>query len=80
MALYVNGRVFGGAPWIDITGTLTAGSTSITLSDSSITTSSTIDIYTDADVDYNSVSVSTGSVTITFDEQQSDMGVKVRVS
>ena len=67
-------------PWIDVTGTLTAGSTSITLSDASITTSSTIEVFTDADVDYNSISVTTGSVTITFDAQASNMGVKVRVS
>jgi len=70
----------GGASWKDITGTLTAGQTSIILSDASITTNSTIDVYTDADVDYNSVSVSAGSVTITFDAQSSNLGVKVRVS
>lgn len=70
----------GGSSWTDVTGTLTAGATSITLSNSAITTSSTIDIYTDLDVDYNSISVSAGSVTVTFDAQQSNMGVKVRVS
>lgn len=74
------GQGGGGSSWTDVTGTLTAGATSITLLDSSITTSSTIDIYTEADVDYNSISVSTGSVTVTFDAQQSNMGVKVRVS
>lgn len=67
-------------PYKEVTGTLSSGNTSITLSDASITTSSTIDIYTDGDVDYNSVSVSTGSVTITFDAQSSNLGVKVRVS
>lgn len=70
----------GGASWVDVTGTLSAGSTSITLSDASITTTSTIDIYTDLDVPYNSKSLSTGSITITFDAQSSNMGVKVRVS
>lgn len=67
-------------PYKDITGTLSAGETSITLSDASITTNSTIDIYTDLDVPYNSKTLSTGSITITFDAQQSNMSVKVRVS
>lgn len=80
--LYANGNPVGGGgtSWTDVIGTLTAGATSITLSDASITTSSTIDIYTDLDVDYNSISVSTGSVTVTFDAQQSNMSVKARVS
>lgn len=78
---YVYGYKFeGGRGYTEVTGTLTAGQTSITLSDASITTNSTIDVYTDADVEYNSISVSTGSVTITFDAQASNMGVKVRVS
>ena len=70
----------GGGSWTDLTGTLTAGQTSITIQNNVITTSSTIDIYTDADIDYNSVSVSTGSITITFDAQSTNLGVKVRVS
>lgn len=70
----------GGSSWTDVTGTLTAGQTSITLSDAAITSSSTIDVYTDGDVDYNSVTPGTGSVTITFDVQSSNLGVKVRVS
>lgn len=37
----------GSASWVDVTGTLTAGQTEITLSDPSITADSTIDIYTD---------------------------------
>ena len=76
-------RVWGiklGGAYKEVTGTLTAGQTSIILSDASITTNSTIDVYTDADVDYNSVSVSAGSVTITFDAQSSNLGVKVRIS
>lgn len=66
--------------WIDVIGTLSAGSTSITLSNSAITTSSTIQVFTDLGVDYNSITVAAGSVTLTFDAQASDMGVKVRVS
>lgn len=70
----------GSSSWTDVSGTLTAGSTSITLSDVSITTSSTIEVFNDLDVPYNSKTVTTGSVTYTFDAQQSDMVVKVRVS
>lgn len=72
--------ISGGANWTDVTGTLTTGSTSITLSDASITTTSTIEVYNDLDVPYNSKSLSTGSITLTFDAQESDMSVKVRVS
>lgn len=64
----------------DVTGTLTAGSTSITLQNATITTASTIDIYTDPELAHNSVTVAAGSITITFDAQQSDVIVKVRVS
>ena len=62
-----------------LTDTLETGQISITFTDTSITTSSTIDIYTDADIDYNSITVATGSITIAFDAQSSDVGVKVRV-
>ena len=66
--------------YTDVTGTLTAGSTSITLSNAAITTSSTLDYYTDTfGVNPTNVSVSTGSVTLTFEAQSSDLGVKVRV-
>lgn len=62
----------------EVTGTLLAGSTSITLQDAAITTTSTIDIYTDVfGISPESVTVSAGSITITFEEQSSDLGVKV---
>lgn len=66
--------------WTDISGTLEAGETEITLTNSAITTSSTIEVFNDLDVPYVSKTVSTGSITLTFDEQDSDMSVKVRVS
>lgn len=68
--------------WKDVTGTLTAGSTSITIQDSAITTSSTIDIYTSKDgIYYTSRSVATGQITIRFNEAQNeDVTVKVRIS
>lgn len=71
----------GGASWTDVTGTLSAGSTTITLSNVAITTSSTIDVYTGTfGVSPTNIVVSTGSVTLTFAEQSSNLSVKVRVS
>lgn len=62
----------------EVTGTLLAGNTSITLQDAAITTTSTIDIYTDVfGISPESVSVATGEITITFEAQASDLGVKV---
>ena len=70
----------GGSSYKDITGTLTAGSTSLTLYDASITTDATYDIYTTVyGVNPTDVSLVAGSITMTFDSQQSDIGVKVRV-
>lgn len=63
-----------------ITATLTAGSTSITISHSSIDTDSILAFYTSIyGVNPLSVSVSSGSVTLTFDAQSSNMVVGVRV-
>ena len=57
---------------------LTAGQTSITLTDVLISSDSTFDFYTDIyGVAPKTVSVSTGSITLTFDAQASDMMVKV---
>ena len=65
----------------DISGTLTAGNTSITLSSAKITTNSTIDFYTDKyGVNPTNVTVTNGSITLTFEAQASNLGVKVRVS
>ena len=76
-----NGGGGSGGIWKDVTGTLVAGNTSITLSDASISSSSTIDIYTDTfGVNPSNVVVSAGSVVLTFKAQQSNVGVKVRVS
>lgn len=62
----------------EVTGTLLAGNTSITLQDAAITTTSTIDIYTDVfGISPESVAVATGEITITFEEQAADLGVKV---
>lgn len=69
------------SPIKEITGTLTAGNTSITLSDASITTESTIDVYTDTfGINPTAVSVSAGAVTLTFTAQSSNVKVKVRIT
>lgn len=65
----------------ELTGTLTAGSTSVTISDAAILTTSTIDIYTDVfGLSPEAVSVSTGSITMTFSEQSANVSIKIRVS
>ena len=66
--------------FVEVVGTLTAGSTTLTLSNASITLSSTLDFFTDAyGVSPSNVAVSTGSVALTFEAQASDVSVKVRV-
>lgn len=69
-----------GALTKEVTGTLLAGQTSLTLSDASILTTSDLDIYTDAwGVSPETVVASTGSVTLTFEALDSDLAVKVKV-
>lgn len=64
----------------ELTGTLEAGETELTISDASILTSSTIDIFTDVyGISPEDVEVETGSITLTFEERESDLSVKVRV-
>lgn len=71
----------GGESWTDITGTLTAGQTSITLTSSKIKLNSVIDIYTDVfGVTPQNMQLSSSSLTIKFKPQASDVGVMVRVS
>jgi hypothetical protein len=65
----------------DLTDTLTAGNTTLTLTDDAITTTSTIDIYCDVfGVQPTNAVVATGSITLTFLAQSTDISVKVRVS
>lgn len=72
---------YPGVSYIDVVGTLAAGSTSITLSNASITANSTIDLYTDTyGVNPSAISVAAGSITLTFAAQQAAVNVKVRVS
>ena len=61
-----------------VEGTLTAGETTITFTDSAITDDTSIEVYTDTfNVAPESVEVSDGSITITFAEQETDLGVRV---
>ena len=63
-----------------IKGTLAAGATSLTLESNKITSKSLLDIYTDTyGVNPTAATVSAGSVTLTFEAQEENIGVKVRV-
>lgn len=63
-----------------VTGTLSAGSTSITLTNNAITTDSVIDIYTSVyGVNPINVTDSNGSITLTFDAQSSNVTIRVEV-
>ena len=68
-----------GAGYVLVTGTLTAGQTSVTLSDASILATSYIDVYTDGGVPYVSAVQSVGSVVLTFEAQASNLAVAVVV-
>ena len=60
-----------------LTSTLSTGSTSLVFSNSVITTSSTIDLYTDKyGVNPTNVVVEAGKMTLTFDAQTKDISVK----
>ena len=65
----------------EVTGLLTSGSTTLTISDASILTTSTFDIYVSTfGIQPTNAVVATGSITLTFLAQASDISVKVRVS
>lgn len=68
------------AAGIFVSGTLSAGSTSITLSNANITTGSRVDPYTSIyGVNPTNVTVANGNVTLTFEAQSSNMTVGVEV-
>lgn len=65
----------------DLTGTLTANSTTCIINSSAIKTDSIIDIYTDVfGLSPENVEVISGKITITFKAQSNDVSVKVRLS
>lgn len=68
-------------PYRELQGTLSAGQTSITFTDDIINTGRTIDYFTSIyGVIPTSITVTNGSVVFTFNEQETDMIVKVRIS
>ena len=63
-----------------ITGTLSAGSTTLTLQNAAITINSVYDIYTDKwGVNPTDVVVTAGKITMTFEKQNASIGVRVEV-
>ena len=65
---------------VELTSTLTAGATSLTFTNSKITTDSTVDIYSSVyGVNPKTVTLSNGSIAMTFKAQSSDVSVKVVV-
>jgi len=62
-----------------LSATLTAGSTSLTFTDSAITADSLISVYTEGGLLYNSITTAVGSVVLTFDEQATDVAVAIIV-
>ena len=65
---------------VDLTSRLTAGATSLTFTNSKITTNSTVDIYSsEYGVNPKTLTLSNGSIAMTFKAQSSDVSVKVVV-
>lgn len=80
-----NKSIFGAinelaAGGVVLTGTLNAGSTTITLSDAAINANSSFDFYTSVyGIAPTAVSVSAGEIELTFEAQSVNLGVKVVV-
>ena len=81
----INEAAQSGGGYTDLTGTLTAGNTTITFTDNALIATCTLDIYVD-DAFFGvvptalSTDYSNNSITLTFPAQASNMGVKVRIS
>ena len=79
--------VFNGTVWQEFgaastifTETLTAGETTVTITDSQIAVGSTIDIYPDVyGLEPTNVAVTAGQIVLTYDEQGVDIHIKVKV-
>lgn len=64
-----------------LTATLAAGATTVTISDQRILADSLIDIYTDVyGVNPTDASAAAGSLTLTFEAQQTAINIRVRIS
>ena len=81
-----NGVAYGSAVdkdygWTDLIGALLVGETSLTIQNQQISMDSTIEIYTDTfGVNPINAEVTDGQIVLTFNAQQNNVGVKVRVS
>lgn len=62
-----------------LSDTLTAGSTSLTFTDSAIVDPSLILVFAEGGLLYNSITTAVGSVVLTFDEQTTDVAVTIIV-
>lgn len=70
-----------GKKFYEVSGTLAAGATSLSLSNGNITTASTIDVYSSVyGISPTKMTVSAGKVNMTFDAQTVDATIKVRAS
>ena len=78
----VGGALYAPPAPVEITGTLIAGQTHLTLTDAAITTTATYDFFTDTFgvSPTSAVVVGSGQLALEFEAQQSDVSVKVRVS
>lgn len=63
----------------ELTGTLTAGSTTLTFTDASITTNTIVDnvLASVRGIKYDNIEVSEGALTLTFEPQATDISIKV---
>lgn len=79
--IVINGNEISAVLYKELTATLNVFSTSVVFEDSSITTSSVIDIYT-SKYGFNpeTVTAETGRLTITFRQPEEQISVKVRIS
>lgn len=79
--MYNNIEYSDSVPYKELQGTLTAGQTSITFSDNVINSNRTIDYFPSIyGVVPTSITVTSESVVFTFEEQATDMTLKVRIS
>jgi len=63
----------------ELSATLTAGSTSLTFTDSAIVADSLIFVFAEGGLLYNSITTAVGSVVLTFDEQANNVAVAIIV-
>ncbi len=72
---------WGYKKFTEVTGTLAANATSLVLSNSAITTSSTVEIFSSVfGVSPTAMTVAAGKVTLTFEKQTTSVSIKARIS